>query len=560
VRHAEVRELREARPRRGLGNDHHVLRLHVPVDDPARVRVLERLAQSGADPRDVAVGDRASLRELRERSAPNELGDEVHVLFVGGQLVDRDDAGMVEPGGCARLALDPLPGAVLARNRLHCDLALQLFVPREPDDAEAARPQTTLHPVAVQDQPSPGGVRQSLCRVRTHPSLVFGFRGARPAPRSYCPRPAHDAPTALGAIRLSFLDEPDEPARPTRRRTPRGPSTDRQTLMVRRTIAIGGGLLLFVLLVFGVRGCLDARKERAMEDYVRGANELVDLSKAESRQLFDVLGAGTGQDQAVDQQNQANALRVDSATLSDRARDLDVPDELSEAHDYFLEALDLRRDGLAEIASELPGALAQEERRESTAQIANVMRVFLASDVLLVSRFKPILDDALKAEEVTVPTKRPPALTFVEDISWVDPDFVADEIEGIRAADGTETAGLHGNGLGAVSLAGTALTPGGSATVALTQDAAFDVEVVNQGDSTETDVRVSVTVGSGGDAIEAEETIDEIAAGEAKAVTIPLSRQPPTGQNVPITVRVEPVQGEEVTDNNEGEFTVIFTR
>ena len=43
-------------------------------------------------------------------------------------------------------------------------------------------------------------------------------------------------------------------------------------------------------------------------------------------------------------------------------------------------------------------------------------------------------------------------------------------------------------------------------------------------------------------------------------MSIPLSEQPPTGQNVPITVRVKPVPGEEVTDNNEAEFTVIFTR
>ena len=101
--------------------------------------------------------------------------------------------------------------------------------------------------------------------------------------------------------------------------------------MVRRTIAIGGGLLVLILLIFGFRGCLDARKERAMEDYDRGANELIKLSKAESRQLFDILSAPSNTDQTVNRQNQANALRVDSATLSDRARDLDVPDELSDA-------------------------------------------------------------------------------------------------------------------------------------------------------------------------------------------------------------------------------------
>ena len=298
-----------------------------------------------------------------------------------------------------------------------------------------------------------------------------------------------------------------------------------------------------------------------MEDYVRGANELIKLSKAESSQLFDILSAPTDTDQSVNRENQANALRVDSATLSDRARDLDVPDELSDANDYFVEALDLRRDGLAEVADQLPGALAQEERRNSTGRIAEMMQVFLASDVLLTARYLPQLEEALKQEEVEADVPTVEQLRFVEEIDWVSADFVADQIAGIRGTDGgSATPGLHGNGLGTVALGGVALTPGGSATVPLTGDIAFDVQVLNQGDSTETDVQVQLTVGQGGDALDLEDTIPEIAAGEQKAVTIPLTDQPPTGQNVPITVRVKPVPGEEVTDNNEAEFTVIFTR
>jgi hypothetical protein len=330
--------------------------------------------------------------------------------------------------------------------------------------------------------------------------------------------------------------------------------------MVRRTIAAGAGLLILILLVVGFKGCLNARKERAMEDYARGANELLKLSQAESRQLFDILSAPSSTDQTVSRRNQANALRSDSATLSDRARDLDVPDELSNAQDYLVEALDLRRDALAEVADQLPGALAQEERRNSTGRIAEMMKVFLASDVLLTARFQPTADAALKDEDVGARINTG-SLTFVEDIQWVNPDFVADQIAGIRGTDGgSATPGLHGDGLGTVSLGGVALTPGGSATVPLTGDIAFDVQVVNQGDSTETDVKVQVAVGQGSDAIDLEDTIPEIAAGEAKSVTIPLTKQPPTGQNVPITVKVKAVPGEEVTDNNEAEFTVIFTR
>jgi hypothetical protein len=188
-----------------------------------------------------------------------------------------------------------------------------------------------------------------------------------------------------------------------------------------------------------------------------------------------------------------------------------------------------------------------------------MMQVLSASDVLLRSRYDVELRDALKKEDIGATPASSRELTFVTNLDWLQPDFVADQIAGIRGSGGSATPGLHGNGLGTVSLGGVALTPGSPATVALTQDTAFDVQVVNQGESTETDVVVTVTVGSGGDAIKAEETIDEIAAGEAKNVTIPLSKQPPTGQNVGITVNVKAVPGEEVTDNNEAEFTVIFT-
>jgi hypothetical protein len=330
--------------------------------------------------------------------------------------------------------------------------------------------------------------------------------------------------------------------------------------MVRRTIAAVGAIILLLLLAIGFRGCLDARKERAMEDYVQTANELVRSSDADGRQLFQILSAPSDADQAVNRANQANQLRSSSATTVDRARDLNPPDELKDAHDYFVEALELRRDGLAVVANQLPTALAQDDRRQSTARIAEVMPVFLASDVLLKYRYQPILTDALAAQDVNAPVPATDTLTFVQDLNWINPDFVADEIAGIRGGGGEAAPGLHGNGLGTVSLAGVTLTPGGSATVPLTQDAAFDIQVTNQGESTETDVRVTVTVGQGDDAIELEETLPEIAPGETKTVSIPLSEQPPTGQNVPIRVRVEPVAGEEVTDNNEAEFIVIFTR
>jgi hypothetical protein len=336
--------------------------------------------------------------------------------------------------------------------------------------------------------------------------------------------------------------------------------------MVRRTIAIGAALLVLILLVLAFRGCLNARNERAIKDYVSDSSELIEQSKLEGNQLFGLLSGTGDQGDAVDAANVVNGLRSESATLVDRADDLDVPDEVSAAQDNLLDALELRRDGLAAVANALPGALADEERREGTADIAEMMQVFLASDVLLKYRFRPNLVQALEDEdlldEVTLP--RQGRLEFVPDVQWADPDFVADQIAGLRgdgggAGDQPATPGLHGNGLGTVTLGGVALVAGASATVPASEDLAFEVQVVNQGENNETDVNVIATVGEGNDAIEREEAIPEIAVGEQQTVTIPLGQQPPTGENVPVTVEVEPVPGEEMTDNNVAEFTVIFT-
>jgi hypothetical protein len=362
---------------------------------------------------------------------------------------------------------------------------------------------------------------------------------------------------------LSFLDEPDEPVR-TRRRPPRGASVDRQTLMARRGIAGVGVLILVILFVLLLRGCLDARKENAMEDYADRSAELMRESKLEGDALFDLLQSEGGADQVVEIRNDLNAYRVSSSERVDRARDLDVPDEVADAHRYFLDVLELRRDGLALTADAMTTALGDQDRREGTEDVTEAMQVFLASDTIDMARFRPRLREALEEEELSMP--RFPSDTFVPDVEWLDAAFVADRVNGLRAGTGgagdeAATPGLHGNGLAAVSLGGTTLTPGGTGTtVQLTGDLAFEVQVQNQGENTETDVNVVVSVGEGDDAIELEEPIDTIAVGEIQTVTIPLSEQPPTGQNVPITVEVEPVPGEEMTDNNVQEFSVIFTR
>ena len=332
--------------------------------------------------------------------------------------------------------------------------------------------------------------------------------------------------------------------------------------MIRRTIAGVGLVIALILLILLVRGCLDARKEQALENYSNDAADLLRESKLDGNGLFDLLEGNGGARDATQIQNTLNAYRVSSSERVDRAQDLDAPGEASDAQRYLLDVLELRSDGFVKISDAMRVALGDEDRRQGTQGVTGAMQIFLASDTLDQLRFRPTLNRPLTDEGLAPPNY--PKTSFVPDVEWLDASFVADRVNALRTGTGgggeSAAPGLHGDGIAGVALGGTTLTPGTSASVQLTEDLAFDVQVQNQGENTETDVNVKVTVGQGSDANELKKAIDTIAAGEIKTVTIPLAPQPPTGQNVPITVEVEPVPGEEKTDNNTQEFSVIFTR
>ena len=331
--------------------------------------------------------------------------------------------------------------------------------------------------------------------------------------------------------------------------------------MLRRTIALVGGVVLLILFVLLVRGCLNTRKENAIKDYGNDSAELLRESKEDGDQLFNLLEGKGGTDQATAIINTLNGYRTSSSNRVDRADALDVPGDLNGAQEDLLEVLGLRAQGLADITDALQVALGDQDRRQGSDDVAKQMQIFLASDIVDTQLFRRKLFEVLRDQGLPAPNL--PKAGFVPDIQWLQPDFVADQVNALRTGTGgggSAAPGLHGNGIAGVTLGGTALAPGGSASVQLAGDLSFQIQVQNQGENTETDVVVRVTVGDGGDADTQEETIPTIAAGELKTVTIPLSRQPPTGQNVPIKVEVKPVPGEQKTDNNTQTSSVIFTR
>lgn len=359
---------------------------------------------------------------------------------------------------------------------------------------------------------------------------------------------------------MSFLDDDEERFQDSTSvlTGPPGPPSADQ-IRARRLAAVGVGIVLLVLILFGIRGCLDARKESALKDYVGSVRELVRESNQIGREFFGTL-EDPGDLTPLDFENDIKSSRSGADGVLDRAQNLDVPDGMGRAHQNFILTLELRRDALRRIANTVGTALGREGRDEAVDRIAAQMQAFLASDVIYTQRSVPAMQNALADEGIT--GERIAASQFLPDIDWLTPRQVGDALGEVRGGGGRQqenTGGLRGLALVQATIAGAALTPGGSVTVQAGGRPELVVQVQNGGESEETDVTVRVTISGGNrDEIEVERNVSRIAAGATADVTIPISPAPQRNEPLRVTVEAEPVPGEEVEDNNRAQYTVTF--
>lgn len=372
---------------------------------------------------------------------------------------------------------------------------------------------------------------------------------------------------------MSFFDEGDEPTRVTSRtprprrggdggrRPPRDPvrHPDRQTVRTRQAVAAGVLLLLAIVLVLGVRGCVNSNQVNALKDYNRAVTSVITSSDRDvGRAFFQLLTNGSQQGR--DLQVQVNQLRLAADEDARRARGFSVPGEMNAAQDKLLLTLDLRAGGLRRIAELLPTALGRGQAADQAIQrIAGQMQAFLASDVVYKVRVAPLIKEALDAKGIT--GQRIADSQFMTDVSWLSPTTVADRL---GASTGTQNQpvapGLHGHGLTSVAVGTNVLQPSPVVNrVPATANVTFTVKFQNQGDNDERNVRVTVTVQGVGKTITARKTVSQTKARSPAQVDIPLGQTPPVG-TATVDVVIAAVRGEQKTDNNRQRYTVIFTR
>lgn len=318
--------------------------------------------------------------------------------------------------------------------------------------------------------------------------------------------------------------------------------------MLRRALALGGGLVLLILLVLGVKGCLDARANRELSDYARNVTQIVEETDQTSKSFFGKL-EDPGNLSVTDFVEQVNADSSAINTYRDRIDDLGAPGDMSRAQTNLELAYQLRANAMEEISGKMSTALGDAGADKAMAAIAKQMQKLLAADVIYEQVVRPEVDGVLASNGIS--DSDLPKSTFLPSEKWLEESTVSDALSGISGASGTATPGVHGTELSGVSVNGSELVEGAPVTVSGEEGVEVEVEVQNQGESTESGIPVSVT--AEGNTIEGE--IDEIAVGEIGTTTILLTPTP-SGE-VTLEVEVEPVPGEQVTENNEASYTLI---
>jgi hypothetical protein len=321
--------------------------------------------------------------------------------------------------------------------------------------------------------------------------------------------------------------------------------------MLRRLLALGGALVVLILIVLGVKGCLDARARGALSNYSRDVKQILIETGQTSKDFFGKLEEPGGLS-VTEFTGQVDADRSAMTNYKTRIEGLSAPSGLGEAQGSLELVYTLRAAAMETIAAKMPTALGEAGAARATAAITKQMQTLLAADVIYESVVRPEINGKLADEGIT--GSDVPKQTFVPDgTKWLEEEEIAKALGSVSGSTGGEPSpGVHGLGLVGTSIGETELTPETTNSVVTEGTPEVEVTVQNQGESTENGVTVVVTVNG-------KETTQEIAALEAGAeetAVIPLTPAPKGLTE--LEVKVEPVPGEQFTQNNEATYSVNF--
>ena len=326
--------------------------------------------------------------------------------------------------------------------------------------------------------------------------------------------------------------------------------------MARRAIGVGVLVIVLILVVLGIRGCLNARKQRSYENYASDLTAIATQSDQLSKDFFERLSDPGGLS-PLSFEAQIAADRGTAESLDERVHALDTPGGLDDAQNQLNQSFDLRRDALTGISDQMKAALGAPgpDRTKAVNSIAGYMQYFLASDVLYRLAAGQI-NTELANQDISATV--PDSVFMTDPQRWLDSLQVSTALAAVSASKAT--SGSHGLALlqTTVKPGDTTLDPNTPATISGSGRPELEVQVQNQGSADESAVAVSFQLTGGAQTITGTSTIPRLTAGSIQTASIPVRPAPDKNTELTLEVTVEPVPGERITTNNRSTYTVTF--
>lgn len=324
---------------------------------------------------------------------------------------------------------------------------------------------------------------------------------------------------------------------------------------MRRAVALGALVVIVLLIALGIHSCDVSSTNTALQNYTNSVSSLIAQSQQDSTSIFGELsGAGSGSGPTQVQEQINRTLSHANKVLSD-AKDMSVPDQVKTANSKVVLALQMRADGIANIADQIQPALGTTASQAAINSIAAQIARFYASDVLYKDYAAPEIAAAVNAAGVRFSALN--SDQFVPSVLWNVPAYIATQLHvTIPGANPNKiTPGTHGHMIDSVSFNGTQLSTTSPNTVPAKPAPTFTLSFTNSGQNNEFDVVCKVVVN--GTSVSGTSTVSETFAGKPATCNVKLNGDPPAGTQTMVAT-IEKVPGEHVISNNSLTFTMTF--
>jgi len=331
-----------------------------------------------------------------------------------------------------------------------------------------------------------------------------------------------------------------------------------QSPLVRVLIILVAVVVLVLITSLGIKSCLNKKKVNEYREYFDQVGQVVKDSDDIGKQISDMFQKP---DESVRQSLEAKMTDFQNAhdVIVERAKSIKPPDKFKSENEWFVASMQIRSRGIKGLQPALLNALQARDNQAGAAQISHEMLILLTSDVSYDEFFYQPSLQVLKDEDIK--DIKVPQAKFLQDPALASQQTAVAVLERLKGGS-AQVTGLHGVALVSVKLmpSGMTMEAGADNTTKASDSLTFQIEIENQGEATENEIPVSISMSAPGRPApqKVDGTIASVAPNERKTIEL-TNLAAEAGSQYLLRVEVGPVLGEANTDNNVGEFQITFT-